>query len=175
MTIPRPEVNEYGPFYATYVKKTENTDWSAQMTAAFDELQSLLSPLTEAQWNFRYGPDKWTIKELVLHVIDSERIFAYRALCFARGDTTSLPGFDENRYAKTGRASSRTGRSLLDELRNVRAATMALFENVSDDLWLQTGVANGLPMSLRAQAYVLLGHFKHHLTILKERYLNALR
>jgi hypothetical protein len=175
MTIPRPEVNEYGPFYATYVRQTEGTDWSAQMAAAYDEWQSLLSPLTEAQWNFRYGQDKWTIKELVLHVIDSERVYAYRALCFARGDTTPLPGFDENHYAKTGRASSRTGRSLLDELRNVRAATMALFENVSDGLWMQNGVANGLPMSLRAQAYVLLGHFKHHLNILKERYLNALR
>lgn len=175
MIIPRPEPNEYGTFYATYVRKTEGVDWSSQMAAAYGELQTLLSPLTEEQWNFRYGPDKWTVKAVILHVIDAERVYAYRALCFARGDATPLPGFDENEYAKTGRADARSGASLLRELRSVREATMTLFENIADDLWVQTGVANRSPMSLRAQAYVLLGHFKHHVDILKERYLSVLR
>jgi hypothetical protein len=134
---------------------------------------ALLEPLSLATWRHRYAPGKWSVGEVVGHLCDAERIMAYRALRFARADTTPVPGFEENDYAPAGRFDERTPESLLDEYRAVRAATLALFRNLPDGAGERRGIANGHPISVRALAYVITGHERHHLQVLKDRYLRA--
>jgi hypothetical protein len=135
------------------------------------ELSTLLGSLPETQWNHAYAPGKWTIKELVQHIIDAERIFTYRALTIARQDPIQLPGFDENQYAAVSMASGRPGTSLLNELLAVGASTKYLFESFNTQHLEATGVANGRPISVNAIGYIICGHALHHTRILQERYL----
>jgi hypothetical protein len=169
--IPRPGDGEHAPFYAGYVALTaESGDVVALLAAQPAELRVLCDGLSEAEARHRYAPGKWSVKEVVCHLADAERIFAYRALRVARGDGTPLPGFDENAYVEASGADDRPLPGLLAELDAVRAATLALFRSLPPEALERRGTANGAPISVRALAYITAGHTAHHLRILRERY-----
>ncbi len=138
----------------------------------FSETEELISPLSETKMRYRYAPDKWTIKDMLVHMSDSERIFVYRALRFSRGDETVLAGFEESRYAEFARANERDKEDILREFSLVREASIAFVESLSDEALNRKGVANGFQLSVRLLVNLLYGHHKHHLNILRERYLN---
>ena len=167
----RPEATEFAPFYAGYVAAVPEGDIINILRRGGDEWQSVLAELPEARGDHRYADGKWSIRQLVGHVSDAERIFTYRALRVARGDTTPLAAFDENAYAETAGSERRTLSALAEELKAVRAATVALFTSLPDDAWTRTGTASGKTVSVRALAYITAGHAQHHLKILRERYL----
>ena len=135
-----------------------------------EELVDAIGRIPEDRGGFRYGPEKWSIREVLGHLIDAERIFAYRALRVGRGDHTPLASFDENEYVKTAGSDARTIADLVRELRAVRETTVMLFESLPDEAWGRRGVASGKDVSLRALAYITAGHARHHLRILRERY-----
>jgi uncharacterized damage-inducible protein DinB len=166
----RPDVSEYAPFFHGYVTAVPDGDVVDLLRSGGQELLATIHRIPETRGGHQYGPDKWTIREVVGHLIDAERIFTYRALRFARGDRTMLPGFDENDYVRTAGSDERTLADLARELAAVRESTVLLFESLPDDAWVRTGNANGRDMSVRALAYVAAGHPLHHLRILRERY-----
>ena len=166
----RPEASEYAPFYHGYVTSVPDGDIVALLRSSGRELLEALGRIPEPRGGHRYGPDKWTIREVVGHLIDAERIFTYRALRVARGDRTPLASFDENEYVKTAGSEARTLADLTRELGAVREATAQLFESLPDEAWGRSGVASGKDVSLRALAYITTGHAMHHLRILRERY-----
>jgi uncharacterized damage-inducible protein DinB len=172
-SISRPSPDEYAPFYASYIERVpKNTELIPAMQAAHRDLHSTLAPLTDEQALYRYAEGKWTIKEIVQHLTDAERIFAYRMLRFARKDSTSLAGFDENLYAATSGANARPIERLLSEFALVRAGSLALLDSFFDDsVYLERGEASGAKVSVRALAYIIAGHELHHLAVLRERYL----
>ncbi len=167
----RPDDAEYAAFYAGYIAAVPDGDILASLREGGDELATLLASVPEARAGFRYARDKWTVREVVGHVIDAERIFAYRALRIARGDATPLAGFDENAYARAAGSDARTMADLAGEVAVVRDGTLRLFESMPEDAWLLRGIANGQPITVRALAYILAGHARHHARVLRERYL----
>ncbi|MCP3961442.1 MAG: DinB family protein [bacterium] len=142
------------------------------LRANFETMRALARSLDEEQLAYRYAPGKWTIKEILVHIVDDERIYSYRALRFARDDTTELPGFEQDDYAVASGADSRQLTSIIEEYQAVRRATIALFDGLDDDAFERQGTADGNPMSVRAAAYHIAGHELHHLKIIKERYLS---
>jgi hypothetical protein len=170
--IRRPAEGEFNPYYAKYIALVPEGDVLASLEQQGRETQKLLRAVTEEKSKFRYAPDKWSIRECVGHVSDAERVFTYRALRFARADATALPGFDQDVWAKTTSAHSRTLVSLLDDLQALRAATVSLFRGFDAAEWDRSGVASDNPVSVRALAFITAGHERHHVGILKERYLN---
>jgi hypothetical protein len=166
----RPEASEYAPFYHGYVTMVPEGDVVELLRSTGRELLEALGRIPEARGGHRYAPDKWTIREVVGHLIDAERIFTYRALRVARGDRTPLASFDENEYAKTAGSDARTLANLTRELGAVREATALMFEALPDEAWGRSGIASGKDVSLRALAYITTGHAMHHLRILRERY-----
>ena len=173
--IARPGEPEYAPYYGRYVALVPDGDLLDTLSRQTDDTADLLRGLTDRDAGFRYDEGKWSIKQVLGHLSDAERVFAYRALRFARGDVTPLPGFDENAFVANARFDSRALADLLAELRAVRAATVALFAGLAPDELARRGVANEKEMSVRAIAYVIAGHERHHGAILRERYLAALR
>jgi uncharacterized damage-inducible protein DinB len=167
----KPPPNEYAPFYAGYVAHVPDGDIVAHLRSQLDETLPLVRGLDEQQALHAYAEGKWSIKTVIGHIADSERVLSCRALRFARHDTTPLPGFDENRYAATARFDARPIASLVAELAAVRAATAALFDSLDDDAWTRTGLANGFDVSVRAIAWIIAGHELHHRHILESRYL----
>ena len=167
----RPAADEHPAYYATYVNRVQVGKPPAVFGRQLAETLTLLDGLSELQSLARYAPGKWSIKEVVGHVTDAERVFSYRALRFARGDRTPLPGFDEQAYAPAGRFDARPLADLARELALVRAATIALFRGFDAEMLERRGVANGQEISVRALAYVIAGHERHHVAILRERYL----
>ena len=162
---------EYAPFYSGYVKGLGNVALMDILKTSEKDMLHSLSNLPKETYLFRYAEGKWTIKELLLHIIDAERVFSYRALRFARKDTTDLPGFDEDWFVEHSHANERSVSELLLEFSEVRAATISLFKSFSDETLLLSGTANGYNMSVRAIGFVICGHALHHLKIIKERYL----
>ncbi|MBD2716108.1 DinB family protein [Microvirga sp. STR05] len=171
--ITPPAATEYAPYYGTYVRLVTG-DPLAALQAQPAELRRLLTGLTEQQGQFRYASGKWSIKEMLVHMIDTERIFAYRALRIARGDTTPLPGFEQDDYVPASEADSRSLTSILHEYDTVRAATLSLLESLSEAQLGRQGTASGQPVSVRAMNFIIAGHEAHHLHILQERYLPLL-
>lgn len=169
--IGRPSPDELNTYFATYVAKTKSDDLLAALANAAQELVAVLEKVPPDREKFRYAEGKWSIKEVVQHVIDTERIFAFRALCFARQEPSELPGFDENSYAANSGADARTLGSLVQEYKVVSASTEALFRSFRSADLLRLGTANGSRMSARAMGWTIAGHCKHHVTILHERYL----
>jgi uncharacterized damage-inducible protein DinB len=167
----RPEAGEYAPYYEKYVALTREGDIIEILERQASETLELLRGLTEEQGASRYEPGKWSVKELVGHVTDAERIFAYRALRFARGDRTALPGFDQDPYVAAGNFDARTLADLIDEFEHVRRATVALLRPLGDEEWRRTGTASDNEISVRALAHIIAGHELHHLNILRTRYL----
>jgi hypothetical protein len=170
MTRGRPDASEYAPFYHGYISSVPDGDVLALLRSGGRELIEALERIPESRGGHRYAPDKWTIREVIGHLIDAERIFGYRALRFARADQTPVPGFDENDYVKSAGSDARTIADLARELAVVRESSALMFESLPEDAWLRTGIANGNAISVRAIAYVVAGHPRHHLRILRERY-----
>lgn len=173
MSWNRPNVKEYHPFYENYIKIVPAGDFLPTFKAESAKTAQLLSSLTEAQWNYSYAPDKWTLKELLVHMMDSERVFGYRALRIARGDQTPLPGFEQDDYIPTSEANARTGQNILTEWTALRASTLAFLNNLTPTMIERTGTASGATVSVRALGYMLLGHELHHRQIIEERYLTT--
>jgi uncharacterized damage-inducible protein DinB len=167
----RPDPSEHLPYYEKYVLLVPDGDLLSTLEEQMNETQALLRNVPEDRAMFRYGPGKWSVKEVVGHLIDTERIFTYRALRFARNDATPLPGFDENEFVANSDFDRRTLGGLLDEWEQVRRATLTFFRNLGEEAWDRRGNANNAAMSVRAAAWIIAGHERHHRTILRERYL----
>jgi uncharacterized damage-inducible protein DinB len=174
MTQKRPQEGDYALFYQKYVALVPSGDFLEILQSQRHDLAQLLSPLTEQQAEFRYAPGKWSIKEVLGHISDSERIFAYRLLRIARGDQTPLPSFEQDGYIETGNFSARKLADLLHEFSTVREATITLVRSLDDAAWLRRGLASQKEVSVLALAFVIAGHERHHRVLLEERYLSAL-
>ena len=162
---------EFASFYKPYIEKVGNDDLITILNKSGEDLIFFFNSIPAEKLEYSYAEGKWTIKEVLLHIIDAERIFCYRALRFARNDKTSLQGFDENTYVPESCANSRTIGSLIDEYRKQRASTLVLFSSFSEDVMKRKGIANENYMSVRALGFVICGHEKHHCEVIKERYL----
>ena len=167
----RPAKSEYLPYYDTYVKLVPDGDVIATLTSQMVETQSLLRALPASVATYRYAPDKWSVNELVGHMIDSERIFTARALRFGRNDATPLPGFEQDDYVRGANFDAHPLSDLASELEAVRHATIFLFRHMDEEAWTRRGIANNAEVSVRALAYICAGHELHHREILSTRYL----
>lgn len=166
----RPPQGEYGAFHAGYVTRVPpKTDPTDLLIEQADSIPSLLA-VPEAKGGYRYAPGKWSVKEVVGHLCDAERIFAYRLLRIARADETPLPSFDENAFVPPGEFDARSLRDLVAEWSTARAASISLYRGLPAVSWVRQGTVSGKPMSARALAYILPGHAQHHVEVLKERY-----
>jgi hypothetical protein len=163
--------NEYASYYEPYIKQAGNSSLLIALKESSQALNALFDTISDVKMNYRYAEDKWTIKEMLLHIIDTERVFAYRALRFARQDKTNLPGFEHNDYVTVSNANNRSKASLLNEYNTQRDSTIALFSNFNNEMLGFIGNASGNPMSVRAFGFVAAGHQEHHCNILRERYL----
>jgi hypothetical protein len=169
-TIPRPEPSEYAPSYEAYVAKVPQGDLLTVLDQQRRDTQQLLAGLPETKALHRYAPGKWSVKEVVGHLADSERVFSYRALRFARADGLPLQGFDEQAWVPAGRFDARSLTDLAGELAAVRGATIALFRGLDAEALACRGTANNKTVSVRALAWIIAGHERHHVGILHERY-----
>jgi len=168
----RPEADkEYAAYYAGYVDYVQGNDFLSVLKSSKEDVLSLYNNLEDLQWSYRYEPGKWTIKEVLIHMVDTERIFAYRALRIARNDRTPLAGFDQNEYMAEINGASRSKASVLAEYTAVRDASIALFEGLPDSSYARTGEASGFPVTPLGLGFITAGHELHHMKILKERYL----
>lgn len=170
MNVGRPESDEIPAHWVGYVGNVPESDPVAVLATQIDATAALLRGLSETDALKRYAPGKWSVKEIVGHLADTERIMAYRALRIARGDETPLPGFDEKAYVPPAKFDARPLADLVADLRATRAATLALFRSFDADAWRRRGTASGKPVSVRALGYVIPGHERHHVEILKTRY-----
>lgn len=172
-TAVRPHADEHHPYYGKYIALVPETDPVAALEGQLTDMLPLLERLTDAQGSLRYASGKWSVRQVLQHVLDAERVFAYRALRIGRGDRTPLAGFDENKYAEAAGADARTVRSLVDELILSRRAHVAMFRGLEPDAWPRRGIANENEISVRALAFIIAGHAHHHVGLLRERYLAA--
>lgn len=161
------------PFYKGYVKLVEHPDVLQALRISGYRTMELIHSIPEAKTDFRYADGKWSIREVLCHMIDAERIFAYRALRFARNDKTALSGFDENEYAKNLNASARSLKQIGDEMQHLRTTSVDLFESFNKEMLTRKGTANGNELSVVALGFVIAGHETHHCKVLQERYLGA--
>ncbi|HZG50541.1 MAG TPA: DinB family protein [Pyrinomonadaceae bacterium] len=173
LTITRPEETEYLPYYGKYVALVHGDDILAVLSDQLSATLALLRGIPESQAGFRYADGKWSINELVGHLIDSERIFAYRALRFGRNDKTPVPGFEQDDYIRNASFDACSFGDLAAEFESVRRATLFLFKHLDAGAWLRRGIANESEVSVRAIAYIIAGHELHHVGILRERYLSS--
>lgn len=171
--LDRPQSEEYFEFYQTYVGKVPDGDIIATLKDQSQRIAADFSSVPEHLETFAYAPGKWTVREVLGHMIDAERVFAYRALSIARGDSTPLPGFDENEWAVRSNAGSRSLVALIDEFAKVRASNLALFDGMDPDAGSRMGTASGRPVSVRALVWIIAGHAEHHLRLFNERYRSA--
>jgi hypothetical protein len=169
--ITRPAEGEFLPFYARYVARVPEGDILAILAEQMGETLALLRSVPAERSLHRYAPGKWSVRDLVQHVADTERVMSYRLLRIARGDSTPLAGFAENDWAGVAQADRRDWLELVDELEAVRAATIALIRGIDAEAAMRRGTANGAEVTVRALAYIIAGHELHHVAILRERYL----
>jgi hypothetical protein len=170
----RPEPTEFAEFYANYVSKVPGTDVLGVLESQRLQMQHLFAGRSERDGGFRYAPGKWTVKEVLGHITDTERIFTYRALRIARGDQTPLPGFEQEDFVKNGAFSERTLAGLAEEFALVRSASLALFRSFPQAAWTRRGVASQKEVTVLAMAFITAGHQIHHRLILEERYFPAI-
>jgi len=169
--IGRPGPSEYAPFYAGYVSLVPETDILSALGEQPAELRRQVAAFSPALEQHRYAPGKWSVREVVGHMTDAERVFAFRAFCFSRGDRNPLPGFDENDYVARAGFDRCTLAEFMDEFEQLREAHLKVLRRLDAAAWQETGMASGKPVSVRALAYIMAGHVRHHLNILKTRYL----
>jgi len=168
--MPRPSASEYAPFYQTYINYTSGKDYSILVQQYNERLIDSWTAVPIEKIKYSYAPDKWTIQQMFQHVIDTERIFAYRALAIARKESIALPGFDENAYAKNATASHRQWKDMLVEWKVLRQSTNLMFASFTEEDFKQKGTASGNTISVNALGFIIFGHTLHHLHILKEKY-----
>ena len=170
--IQKPGEGEFNPYAIMYIKLLPDDDLVLKhLKQSFKIVQSFILSLPEEKLTYRYAEKKWTIKEILVHIMDDERIFAYRALRIARNDKTPLPGFEQEDYVPYSRANERSLACIFKEFKTIRNATISLFSNLKKEDFLRTGIANNHPVSVRALAYHIAGHELHHINVIKERYL----
>jgi hypothetical protein len=167
----RPGADEYAPYYERYVSLVPDADLVGTLERQGAETVALLRSLTEERGAHRYAPGKWSVRQLVGHVCDGERIFSYRALAFARGDSQALPGMEQDEWMAGVDFDARTLSGLVDEFEAVRASTVHLFRHLSPEAWARRGTASDNEVTVRALAYIIAGHEAHHVAVLRERYL----
>jgi len=167
----RPGRDEYAEYYHTYVGRVPQGDIVDILTAQHGEFAALVRSIPEARGDHRYAEGKWTVKEVVGHVVDAERVFGCRMLAFARGDRTRLPSFEQDDYVAGGNFDSRTLGSLADEFESLRASHLVLLRSFDDEISKRSGIASDNPFTVRSIAYILAGHAAHHAGVLRERYL----
>lgn len=165
-----PDPSEYNEFYAGYVSKVPEAEVLPVLEAQVDEIRRLAAAVPAEREGHRYAPGKWSVRQVFGHLSDAERVFGYRAACIARGDTTPLPGFDQDTYMESARFDEIPLADLADELVHLRLANLPTFRRLVPDDWDRRGTASGFPVTVRALAYVLAGHVRHHVAILDERY-----
>jgi len=170
-TATRPDPSEHVPYYGKYIALVPEADAIQALESQIADGLALLRTIPEAKGDHRYGSGKWTIKEVIGHLIDAERVFAYRALRFARNDQTAVPGFDETTYVPAGGFGRRTLADLAAEWELVRRSNLAMFRGLDAGAWPRQGTANGNAISVRALAFIIAGHGRHHAALLRERYL----
>jgi DinB superfamily len=168
--ITRPEPDEAASFYHGYIAKVPDRPLAEQLTDQLREVEQLFETVTDRDSLARYAEGKWSVKEILGHLADTERIFTYRMLRIARGDSTPLPGFDENAYVLAGKFDDRPLPMLLAELRAIRLSTIALVDGLPAESWGRWGESNGNPITARALAYIIVGHLAHHVGVLRDRY-----
>ncbi|MBY0491766.1 MAG: DinB family protein [Gemmatimonadaceae bacterium] len=178
LSIPRPGAGEHAPYAITYVNATAaalaargTDDVVALLAAQPAEWRALLGAADPSLGTYRYAPGKWTLAESLVHVADTERVFAYRLLRIARGDRTPLPGFEQDDWVPESRAERRSLADVLNEIEAVRAATLALVRSLDDTAVAQSGISSNHPVTARALIWMLAGHMAHHLTLTREKYL----
>jgi uncharacterized damage-inducible protein DinB len=169
--IGRPSSDEAASYYFKYIDQVTGDDVVGALTTQLEESLGFLQGISDEKSLHRYAPDKWSIRQVINHVSDTERVFAFRALWFGRGFDSPLPSFDEKVSSAAARADEVSWASHLEELRGVRLATLSLFRHLPDESWTRSGVASGNSVSVRALAYIMGGHLAHHLAIVRERYL----
>jgi len=167
----KPEQNEYDPYYERYVSLVENDEIIKTLSGQPADMRALFAEMTEEKDSFAYADGKWTIKELLGHIIDGERMFGYRVFRISRGDMTPIEGFEQDGYIENARSNSRGLSDLLDEFELLRVANVLMFNNLNAADWQRMGVASEKAVSVRALAYIMAGHVTHHVNILSERYL----
>lgn len=167
----KPEASEHLPYYGRYIALVSAGDVISTLESQMRDSQALLGGIPPAVSTYRYAPEKWSVNEMLGHVIDSERIFAVRALRFARGDASPLPGFEQDDYVRGASFDAYPLADLTAELEAVRRATLFLFRHLSEEAWMRRGIANNAEVTVRALAYIIAGHELHHREILRTRYL----
>lgn len=172
-TIARPESGEYAPYYDRYISLVKGDNILETLDELRRQFVLMMSGRSEEEGNFRYAPGKWTVKELIGHLNDTERIFAYRALRIARGDQTPIEGFEQDDYVRSADFNARSLEEMVEDYIAVRRATLSLLRNLPAEAWTRKGIANNNEVTVRAIAYTLAGHDLHHRRILEERYFEA--
>lgn len=169
----RPKASEYSPYYATYINLVSDGNIIHILERQIQETNHLLKEISDNKGLFRYAPSKWSIKEVIGHIADTERIMAYRLLSIARGEKAELPGYNDEMYVLKAAFDKQSMQDLLENFIVVRQSTVHLFKSLDKDIWLQRGNANKSEVTVRALAYIIAGHELHHLHIIKERYLDS--
>jgi hypothetical protein len=167
----RPQPNEAASDYSVYINRIDSDDIVSVLEAQLDEANNFLSTISEEQSLQRYAPEKWSMRELLGHVNDGERVFMYRAMWFARGFEDPLPSFDQEIGFKAAESDKVSWASHLEEFRAIRTSTILFCRNLPAEAWLRSGIASDNPITVRALAYIVAGHLSHHLNVLRERYL----
>jgi uncharacterized damage-inducible protein DinB len=170
LSVVRPEPGEYAPYYDRYISLIPGTEILATLESQRRQMMLLLSGRDEADGDFRYAPEKWSAKQVLGHVCDTERIFTYRALRIARGDRTPIEGFEQDDYVRNGPFLQLPISEIIDDYIAVRRATLTLLRNLDEPAWTRRGIANKNEVSVRALAYIIAGHELHHRRILEEKY-----
>jgi hypothetical protein len=173
MTSERPKPGEYNPYYDRYISLIPGSDIISTLTSQLPKTVALLSGRSEPEGELRYAPGKWSVKEALGHMIDTERIMAYRALRIARHDRTPMEGFEQDDYVRDGPYADLRLADLVEEFKTVRATTLAFFRNLRPGDWTRSGIANKNEITVRALAYIIAGHELHHRNILEERYFGS--
>jgi hypothetical protein len=170
--MPKPSPTTYPEYFKRYVDQVPEEDLSTAFSNQLSVINKLLNSITEEKSMYAYDTGKWTLKELLQHMIDTERIFNYRALCIARKESVSLPGFDENAYAANSNANNRTWEDMVDEFLTVRRSTEFLYKSFTDEVLDHSGLSNNKPTTVLSLGFTTLGHFYHHKKVMEERYLS---
>lgn len=171
MNLNQLPVNEYSEFLATYIKALDEVNLFEELEISLHDFIKFVQNIPMDKFDYRYADGKWTIKDIIQHIIDAERIFAYRALRISRNDKTPLPGFDENDYVENTNANGRSIQELLTEFSAVRHSNLLLFKSFSEEQLTRIGIASNHPVSVRALGFLMIGHQKHHQRVFQERYL----
>ena len=167
----RPQPGEAAPYYSRYIDLVASGDIVSALETQLEETRAFLATISEEKSLYRYAPDKWTLRELLNHVNDGERVFAFRAFWFARGSADALPGFEQDDFVKSAAANDIDWADHVAEFERLRLSTISFFRNLAPGAWAREGTASDNPFTVRALAYILAGHVNHHISVIKQRYL----